>query len=98
MGIIITKVEQNYVFGKIPVDERTKQTFGRLHVGASVAPEETLRSLGSKMNVNHPNRYVVGVEIRSNHLKSIKNRCSSSAANALRFVKKIYVRKLMLKI
>ena len=46
LGIEITDVGDDYICGKMPVDHRTKQPFGLLHGGASVALADTLGSIG----------------------------------------------------
>ena len=55
IGIEITDIEDNFVRGKMPVDNRTKQPFGLLHGGASVALAETLGSIGGTTKVNNNN-------------------------------------------
>ena len=52
LGIKIIDIGENFVSGKMPVDERTKQPFGLLHGGASVALAETLGSIGAGMNID----------------------------------------------
>jgi len=37
LGIEVTELGKDYVVGTMPVDKRTKQPFGILHGGASVA-------------------------------------------------------------
>ena len=72
LGIKITDYGNNYICGKMPVDHRTKQPYGLLHGGASVAFAETLGSIGAGMQIDYNNQSVVGVEINASHLKSIK--------------------------
>lgn len=56
----------------MPVDGRTKQPFGLLHGGASVALAETLGSIASWLMVN-PDLFIgVGIEINANHVKAVK--------------------------
>ena len=52
IGLEITEVSDSFVCGKIPVDHRTKQPWGILHGGASVALAETLGSIAGNLNVN----------------------------------------------
>ena len=73
IGIEITDVEDNYVCGKMPVDERTIQSFGLLHGGASVTLAETLGSIAGGIQVYSNNKTVVGIEINANHLKSARS-------------------------
>ena len=52
LGIEVTDFGDEYICGKMPVDERTKQPFGLLHGGASAALAETLGSMGAGMHVD----------------------------------------------
>lgn len=91
LGIKITDIGENFVSGKMPVDERTKQPFGLLHGGASVALAETLGSVGAGMNIDRAYQSVVGIEINANHLKAVKRGWVSGKANAIRIGRKIQV-------
>ena len=91
LGIEIIDVGQNFIFGKMPVDERTKQPFGLLHGGASVALAETLGSIGAGMQIDHSSQSVVGIEINANHLKSVKSGWVFGTATAVRIGRKIQV-------
>ena len=73
LGIKVTELGEDYVVGTVPVDNRTKQPFGILHGGASVALAETLASYGGYLTVDPEKYYVVGVEINANHLKVAKS-------------------------
>ena len=91
LGIEIIDVGQNFISGKMPVDERTKQPFGLLHGGASVALAETLGSIGAGMQIDHSSQSVVGIEINANHLKSVKTGWVFGKATAIRVGRKIQV-------
>ena len=91
LGIEIIDVGQNFISGKMPVDERTKQPFGLLHGGASVALAETLGSIGAGMQIDHSSQSVVGIEINANHLKSVKSGWVFGTATAVRIGRKIQV-------
>ncbi|MBU6332746.1 MAG: PaaI family thioesterase [Bacteroidetes bacterium] len=70
LGMRLIKIEEGYLEGSMPVDDRTKQPFGILHGGASVALAETLGSIGS--NILAPEGHVaVGLEINANHVRSV---------------------------
>ena len=69
LGIKVTELGEDFVVGTMPVDSRTKQPFGILHGGASVALAETLASYGGYLPIDPEQYYVVGVEINANHLK-----------------------------
>ena len=91
LGIKITDYGNNYICGKMPVDHRTKQPYGLLHGGASVAFAETLGSIGAGMQIDYNNQSVVGVEINASHLKSIKKGLVYGRAQPLRVGKTIQV-------
>jgi 1,4-dihydroxy-2-naphthoyl-CoA hydrolase len=73
LHIRVTEIGDDYIKGTMPVDGRTKQPFGLLHGGASVALAETLGSIASWLMVN-PDLFIgVGIEINANHIKAVKD-------------------------
>jgi len=70
LGIEILELTPKRVVASMPVDERTRQPFGILHGGASVALAETVASLGAIMNVDIEKSSAVGLEINANHLRA----------------------------
>ena len=91
IGIEITDIGDDFICGKMPVDERTTQPFGLLHGGASVALAETLGSIGGGIKVYKNNETVVGIEINANHLKSARDGWVYGKATPIRIGKKIQV-------
>ena len=91
IGIEITDIGDDFICGKMPVDERTTQPFGLLHGGASAALAETLGSIGGGIKVYSNNETVVGVEINANHLKSARDGWVYGKATPIRIGKKIQV-------
>ncbi|WP_077214454.1 hotdog fold thioesterase [Bacillus dakarensis] len=69
LGIEILKLEKGLVVATMPVDERTRQPFGLLHGGASVALAETVASMGAFELVDQETEAAVGLEINANHIK-----------------------------
>ncbi len=67
LGIEITEIGDDYLKGTMPVDLRTKQPFGILHGGASVALAETLGSIAGNLAIDDKSM-CVGLEINANHL------------------------------
>ena len=61
LGIEVTELGDDYVVGTMPVDKRTKQPFGILHGGASVALAETLASYGGYLTIDPEKYHVVAV-------------------------------------
>lgn len=73
LHIRVTEIGSDYIMGTMPVDERTKQPFGLLHGGASVALAETLGSIASYLVAN-PELFIgVGIEINANHIKAVSS-------------------------
>jgi uncharacterized protein (TIGR00369 family) len=70
LGIEILELTSSRVVGTMPVDERTRQPYGLLHGGASVALAETLASLGAIMNIDRQHSSAVGLEINANHIRA----------------------------
>ena len=69
LGIEITHLEEGKVVATMPVDERTRQPFGLLHGGASVALAETVASVGAYELVDKEVEAVAGLEINANHVR-----------------------------
>ncbi|MEY3418072.1 MAG: hypothetical protein RL060_2184 [Bacteroidota bacterium] len=73
LGIEITEIGTDYIVGKMPVDDRTKQPYGFLHGGASVVLAESLGSIGANHFVDQEKYYCVGLEINANHLRPVQS-------------------------
>ena len=69
LGIVLEDMSPGRVTATMPVDDRTRQPFGLLHGGASVALAETVASIGAALNAGE-GRTVVGMEINANHIRS----------------------------
>ena len=91
LGIEITDLRDEYISGKMPVDERTKQPFGLLHGGASAAFAETLGSIGAGNQVDLEQYSVVGIELNSSHLKAVKSGWVYGKATPIRIGRTIQV-------
>jgi 1,4-dihydroxy-2-naphthoyl-CoA hydrolase len=72
LGIEVTDVGEDFVCGRMPVNEHTRQPDGLLHGGASVSFAETIGSIGAGLRVNREQVSVVGVEINANHVQSAR--------------------------
>ena len=71
LGIEFTEIGPDFLRARMPVDDRTKQPFGILHGGASVALAETLGSTGAGLVVDPDKFRVVGQEINANHVRAV---------------------------
>ena len=69
LGIEFTDIGDDYLRGRVPVDERTRQPFGLLHVGVSVVLAETLGSIGAFYASPEGHRGV-GLDINANHIRA----------------------------
>lgn len=69
LGIEIVELTARRVVATMPVDQRTRQPFGILHGGASVALAETVASLGASAAVASEAQVAVGMEINANHIR-----------------------------
>ncbi len=83
LGIRFSEVGADYLRGTMPVDERTKQPFGLLHGGASVALAETLGSIGAMMCVEAGKFLCVGQEINANHVRAVSSGLVTGTARPL---------------
>lgn len=72
LEIVFTEVGEDFVRAGMPVDERTRQPYGLLHGGASVALAETVGSTGANMCVDRSRYFCVGQEINANHVRSAR--------------------------
>lgn len=73
LGIEVIKLEKGLVVATMPVDDRTRQPFGLLHGGASVALAETVASVGAFNLVDQETEAAVGLEINANHVRGKKD-------------------------
>ncbi len=72
LGIEFTEVGEDFIKGRMPVDNRTLQPYGLLHGGASVALAETLGSVGAAFVVDRRLYNAVGLEINANHVRGVR--------------------------
>lgn len=69
LGIQYTYASDERVEATMLVDYRTRQPFGILHGGATLALAETVAGLGS-MIICEPDEIVVGMQVSGNHISS----------------------------
>ena len=73
LGIEFVEYGDDWLAAVMPVNDRTRQPFGLLHGGASVALAETVSSVAGTCSVNPDTRFVVGMEINANHIRSARS-------------------------
>lgn len=69
LGIQYTYADESRIEATMPVDHRTRQPFGILHGGATLALAETVAGLGS-MILCRPDEIAVGMQVSGNHISS----------------------------
>lgn len=72
LGIEFTRMGEDFIEARMPVDHRTHQPMGLLHGGASVALAETLGSVAAACCIDLTKQYCVGLDINANHIKSVR--------------------------
>ncbi len=80
LGIEFTEAGPDFITATMPVDERTRQPYGRLHGGASVVLAETLGSVAAALTLEIGKANVVGLEINANHLRGVTEGVVSGTA------------------
>jgi 1,4-dihydroxy-2-naphthoyl-CoA hydrolase len=70
LGIEMVELSRERVVATMPVDDRTRQPFGLLHGGASIALAETVASFGAAVHIDRERFAAVGLEINGNHLRA----------------------------
>ena len=90
LGIEFTKIGDDFLEARMPVDDRTRQPLGLLHGGASVALAETLGRVAATLCVDE-NRFCVGLEINANHIKAIRTGFVTGRTNPVHIGKQTHV-------
>ena len=83
LGMEITQIGEDFVCGTMPVDARTRQPFGLLHGGASVALAETLGSLAGNLCLDPGRELAVGLDINANHVRAATHGLVTGTARAV---------------
>jgi 1,4-dihydroxy-2-naphthoyl-CoA hydrolase len=91
IGIEITEVGEDFIKARMPIDHRTRQPYGLLHGGASVAFAETLGSLGAAFVIDRERHNAVGLEINANHVRGVREGFVTGIARPLHIGKTTHV-------
>lgn len=73
LGIEFIEIGDDYLRARMPVDHRTLQPVGIMHGGASCTLAETVGSTGANCCVIQEKFYCVGLDINTNHIRSIRS-------------------------
>jgi 1,4-dihydroxy-2-naphthoyl-CoA hydrolase len=90
-GIQISEIGDNFIKATMPVDHRTKQPYGLLHGGASVALAETVGSYASHLVIDQAKYWAVGLEINANHIKKVSSGMVTACARPIHLGKSTHV-------
>ncbi len=91
IGIEFTEIGEDYLKGRMPVDQRTNQPYGLLHGGASCVLAETLGSIASALVIDQSAYICVGLEINANHIRSARSGFVTGTASPLHLGKSTHV-------
>ncbi|HET6545436.1 MAG TPA: hotdog fold thioesterase [Rhodanobacteraceae bacterium] len=83
LGMRVTEIGEDFLCGTMPVDARTRQPFGLLHGGASVALAETLGSLAGNLCLDPAVEMAVGLDINANHVRAVTEGTVTGTARVL---------------
>ena len=89
LGIESIISSKDKVILSLNVTDKVQQPFGVLHGGINSVLAETAASIGANLNLSHG--HAVGVNISTNHLKSVTSGKLTVEATPLRIGKKIQV-------
>lgn len=91
LGIEFIEIGEDFLKATMPVVSKTKQPFGLLHGGASVALAETIGSVASWCVVNRDVFIGVGIEINANHIQSVTEGIVTATCSAIKIGGKVHV-------
>lgn len=83
LGMRITECTPDRVVATMPVGPATRQYFGALHGGASVALAETVASVGTYRLIDQDKQVAVGMEINANHIRPKRDGIVTAVATPL---------------
>lgn len=79
---VIESSEKRFVV-EMPVTEKTRQPYGLLHGGASVALAESVASMAANCHAEKSGKVAVGQEINANHIRAVRDGVVHAVAEPL---------------
>lgn len=73
LGIEFIEIGDDFMTAKMPITERNKQPIGIMHGGASCVLAETVGSNAANFCVDSEKQYCVGLDINTNHIRSVRS-------------------------
>lgn len=71
LGIEFIELGSDFLAAKMPITERNRQPIGIMHGGASCVLAETVGSTAANLCVDLMQFYCVGLDINTNHIRSV---------------------------
>ena len=91
LGIVFTKIGDNWLEAKMKICNKTIQPYGALHGGASLALAETVGGGASALVLDREKFFANGVEINGNHIKPVKDGYVTARATNLHIGERTHV-------
>ena len=73
LDIAFTEIGEDYLVATMPVSPQTHQPLGIMHGGASCVLAETVGSTAANFCVDRDRFYCVGLDINTNHIRSVRS-------------------------
>ena len=84
LKIEFTEIGEDYVVCRMPVTSDVHQPAGILHGGATAALVETAGSFASRYFIKDEEMSIRGIEISTNHVKSVSSRAINARCGKIR--------------
>ena len=91
LGIKLTEITSDSLKCKMEVVQKTKQSRGILHGGASAALCETLGSIASNLIVDPEKYFCLGLDINASHIRPVSSGFIYAEAKPVHLGKKTHV-------
>lgn len=83
LEIEFTGAGDDWLTATMPVNEKTRQPFGYLHGGASLALAETVASTGSWALTDPDKQQVFGIQVSGNHISAAREGIVTATARII---------------
>jgi 1,4-dihydroxy-2-naphthoyl-CoA hydrolase len=84
LGIEITERGDDFVRGRMPITDATRQPYGIVHGGAILAIAESFASIGTALGVAEDGKIALGQEINASYMRPLREGHVNALARARR--------------
>ena len=84
LGITLEAIGEDKIEMLMPINEKTRQPYGLLHGGISMALAETAASVHATWGVDLDERLPVGIEINGSHVRSASEGMARAVGTVIR--------------